>query len=439
MIKNNSKKITKGDTFIAIKGIDYDGHDYINEAIINGATKVIVEKGKYNVKTKKVKDTKKYLRKYLKRKYKKMLNNIHLIGVTGTNGKTTTAFLIYQSLNKCNIKCAYIGTIGFYLNEKILDLKNTTPDILDIYEMLIKCKENNYNYVALEVSSQALDMHRLDTLIFDYAIFTNLTRDHLDYHKTMDSYCKAKQRLFKQLKGISIINMDDPYKDYFITKKTITFGENNSNYQINNYTLLNDETIFTLNNEVYKTKLIGKYNIYNIIPAIIILKELKQDTSVIEDVISPVGRMDKIKYKDNTIIIDYAHTNDALEKILLNIRELKINKIYTIIGCGGNRDKTKRPLMGNIATNLSDYVIFTNDNPRYENPDDILDDITKNITKKNYKIIKNRCKAIKKGIHLLKKNDILLLLGKGHENYQIIKDKKIYFSDIQVVKEIIGR
>ena len=439
-IEVNSKNIKKGDTFIAIKGINNDGHDFINDAIKNGASKIIAEKGNYEVETIIVEDTRKYLIEELKNKYYEKIKDLKLIGITGTNGKTTTCYLIYQALNKLGIKCAYIGTIGFYMDKKIKDLNNTTPDILDLYKMLLKCSENNYNYIVMEVSSQALDMNRLDTLYFDYAVFTNLTQEHLDYHKNMENYALAKQKLFKKLRenGISIVNIDDEYCNYFLDKNSITYGFKKSDYQIEEYKMFADKTIFKINNEEYVTQLIGKYNIYNILVCIIILKQLKiYNENIISLLEPPVGRTEKIEYKNNLIVIDYAHTPDAVLKIINSVKELGYNNIYTIIGCGGNRDKTKRSLMGKITTDLSNFVIFTNDNPRNENPDSIIEDMILKIDKNNYQIIKNRKKAIKKGIQILNGNDILLVLGKGHEEYQIIGNEKRYFCDkLEVLKYI---
>lgn len=438
----NSKKVKKGDTFVAIKGENRDGHDFIKEAIKNGAEKIVAEYGKYAVETILVEDTRKYLIERLEKCYYKYISDLKIIGITGTNGKTTSSYLIYQALNKLGVKCAYIGTIGFYMDKKIADLQNTTPDILDIYKLLIKCKDHNYEYVVMEVSSHALSMHRLDTISFDYAIFTNLTQDHLDYHKTMENYALAKQKLFKKLKpnGLSIINVDDDYCKYFLTENSITYGFKPSTYQISDYQLYIDKTVFKINGEEVKTKLIGKYNIYNMLVCIIILKCLKiYSRDIIELLEPPAGRTEKIKYQNNLIMIDYAHTPDAVSKIIENTRELAPQKVYTVIGCGGNRDRTKRKIMGKIASDLSDFVILTNDNPRNENPNEIMKDMVSDITKDNYIIVKNRKKAIKKGIQKLKENDILLVLGKGHEEYQIIKNKRKYFSDKKTVLKYIRR
>ena len=436
-IKIDSRKVKNGDTFIALRGINNDGHKYVLDAIENGATTVIVEEGTYSVNTIIVNDTKEYLKEYLENNYYDEIKKLKLIGMTGTNGKTTTCYLIYQALNKLSIKCAYIGTLGFYLTNEKRNLKNTTPSLYELYDMLLECVNNGYKYVVMEVSSQGLSMGRVDTLLFDYVIFSNLTQDHLDYHGTLENYVLEKQKLFKMTnESYAIINSDDEYSDYFILdNKNITYGKTSNDYKISNINSTIKGSSFKLNNEEYFTKLIGEYNIYNITVVIIILKLLQLDNikEIVKDLDSPSGRMDIINYKDNTIIVDYAHTPDAVKKIITNVSKLPHNRVITLIGCGGNRDKSKRSIMGDISTKYSDYVVFTSDNPRYENPKKILKDITCKLDTKNYKIIVKRKKAIKKSIQMLTKNDILLLLGKGHEDYQIIKDKKVPFSDKEIV------
>ena len=441
MIKVDSRKIKKGDIFLDLSNNEV----YVKDAIKNGAKGVIVKEGIYEVETKCVENPRQYYINYLKRYYYKKIKDIKLIGITGTNGKTTTCYLIYQALNKLNKKCAYIGTIGFYLNNKKEELQNTTPDIGELYEMLIRCKNENVEYVVMEVSSQALDMNRVDSLLFDFVIFTNLTQDHLDYHKTMENYVKCKQKLFKMGKNTCkyIVNIDDKYKQYFFNKNSITYGFNISDYSLNLIKQDFVKTIFSVNNIIYETSLLGKYNLYNLCVCILILKELRISNEKIKEIIfnlqAPPGRMERIFYLENQIIIDYAHTPDAVFNILNTMKELPVNNIITIIGCGGVRDKTQRPIMGAIATMYSSNVIFTSDNPRGEDPNIILKEMTSHLTKTNYEIIVNREIAIKKGIQSLSKNDILLVLGKGHENYQIIKNEKLYFSDLETVLKIIGR
>ncbi len=436
MIKNNSKLVNKGDTFIAIKGINNDGHLFIEEAIKNGATKIIAEHGLYSVETIIVKDTSIYLEKYLYENYFDLIKDIKLIGVTGTNGKTTTSYLIYQALNKLNIKTAYIGTIGFYIEDSVEKLNNTTPELIKIYEMLLLCKDKNIEYVVMEVSSQALSLNRLNTLLFDYAIFTNLTQDHLDYHITMDNYALAKKKLFTMLKddGISILNSDSSYHTLYKTSNCYTYGLNGD------YKISDINSSFKVNDIEYSTSLVGDFNVYNLSVVITLLSILNIDNVLIQEIIkhlvAPPGRMEIIEYLDNKIVIDYAHTPDALNCVLDSIHD--VNKKITVIGCGGNRDKSKRSQIGEIAVNNSDYVIFTNDNPRDEEPLKIIEDIIKNVKTSNYEIIENRQLAIKKGIQMLTKNDILYMLGKGHETYQEINNIKTYFSDKEEVLKVIG-
>ena len=448
-IKSDSRKIKKGDTFIALKGPNNDGHDYINEAISNGASKVIAEHGLYACDTLIVKDTRAYLAKYLKKKYPEVLK-LKLIGVTGTNGKTTTCFLIHQALNTQNHKCGYIGTIGFYIDKKIRELENTTPDLIELYELLDFCAKEGCEYVCMEVSSQALAMKRVEGLEFTYTVFTNLTQDHLDYHTTMENYALAKQELFHKLKsdGKAIVNIDDENYKYFLLEdnQNITYGFNPATYQVIDFEVSNlSKFKVKINDNIsdYQSKLLGKHNIYNLLVTIIVLTEIGINEDDIQKFVlecqAPKGRMESVIFDGKIAIVDYAHTPDAVLNVLKTVNEFAKGRVITLIGCGGNRDKTKRPKMADIATNNSSYVIFTSDNPRMENPEDIISDMVQNLSNSNYEIIINRKEAIKKGIQMLEKNDILLLLGKGHETYQIIKDKKIHFDDLEEVLNNIRR
>ena len=412
MLQTNSKKIKPGDIFVALKGINYDGHKFIDEAISRGAKEVIVDNGID------------YINKYIKDNY----IDINIIGVTGTNGKTTTCYLIYQLLNKIGIKCAYIGTIGYIVDNIHEELNNTTPSKLDTYYLLKRSKELDCKYVVMEISSQALEQDRVDFIKLDYIIYTNITRDHLDYHKTMNNYIKAKLKIFNLLKdnGVALINNDDKYSNLFKINNYKTYGIiNKSDYMLDNY----------------KYNLIGEFNKYNLLASISVLYNMGYTYNDLYNIVStlkePKGRMDLIEYNNNKIIVDYAHTPDALENVLNTVKNIKHNKIITIIGCGGNRDKGKRKIMGKLSTRLSDYVIFTSDNPRYEDELDIINDMISELDIDNYEIESNREKAIKRGIQLLSNNDILMVLGKGHENYQIIKNKKIFFDDKQVILDNI--
>jgi len=446
-IKSDSRKVQPGDIFVALKGISSNGDEYVESAIKNGASKIITEtENTYSVETIKVEDTRKYLVDYLNNNYGNYLDEMNIIGITGTNGKTTTAYLIYQMLNKLNIKCGYIGTIGYYLEDKVYNLSNTSPDVCEIYDMLVNAYENGYKTVVMEVSSQGLAMGRLDSIKFNYAVFTNLTQDHLDYHITMENYAKAKQKLFSNLKenGISIINSDDKYKDYYLNNNYVLYGFNNNNYKIEKYDLGYEMNFdLNINNNIYniKSKLIGKYNMYNLLCAITVLNQMNIDINDIKKVTpliqTPPGRTDIVNYKDNLIIIDYAHTPDAMENIYNLTSEIKKGKVYTVFGCTGDRDRTKRPIMMDIATTNSNYVIYTSDDLHNEDFNRIVEDSIKDIKRNNYEIIMNRGKAIEKGISLLKNNDILLILGKGHEEFIIVRDKKIPFNDKKYVENIL--
>lgn len=445
--ETDSRLVKPGQIFVAIKGHTVDGHDYIDDAIKNGASTVVGEKDlTLSVPYIKVEDSEKYLQEEIVKKYKKDLDDIEFIGVTGTNGKTTTCYLTYQLLKLLKKDVAYIGTIGFYYQDEIITLNNTTPDILTLYKLLLSAKEKNCHTIVMEVSSHALDLNRVAGITFKVAGFTNLTQDHLDYHKTMDNYLNAKLKILDHLNSDSIFitNIDDKYRDYF--KKfpnTKTYGKNNADYKIINEDISPSNTTITLshNNETFKvtTNLTSDFNVYNYMLSLAIVNSLNFDINTIIDVTKniypPKGRCETIKVKDSFAVIDYAHTPDAVEKIIEAYNKLKKGKLYTIVGCGGDRDKTKRPIMGNIACKLSDYCIFTSDNPRTEDPLLILKDITNDLEYNNFLVIPDRKEAIIKALKKLKKDDILLILGKGHENYQIIGHTKHHFDDAEIVND----
>lgn len=443
-IKTNSRKVKPGDTFVALRGLSSDGHSYIPSAIENGATRIIAEEGSYEVETVIVDNTREYLENYLYDNYRDMLNEMTLIGMTGTNGKTTSCYLIYEALNKLSTKCAYIGTIGFYLDGKVCDLPNTSPDICDLYEMFIEAYDKGYKHIVMEVSSQGLSYGRLNKIPFDLALFTNLTQDHLDYHKTMENYALAKQQLFRQLKedGYGIINVDDNYSDYYKIGNYLTYGFNESDYKINNCTLTSYGSYFEMLDYKINTKLIGKYNVYNAACAVIVLDRLGYSKDKIESVMSmilpPPGRMDIIKYKENTVIIDYAHTPDAMENIINTVKELEHNNIYIVFGCTGSRDRKKRPIMMQMALNNANYVFITSDDLHEESFENIVNDMLEDNHQSHYVVEQDRGKAILLAVSKLMENDILLILGKGHEEAIIVGNNKIPFNDRKEVLKIIN-
>ena len=444
-IKTDSRKVVAGDTFVAIKGLTVDGHDFIEKAIENGAVKIVCEHGSYAVETLVVPNTKEWLQQYLLDNYKEEVNKIKLIGMTGTNGKTTTCFLTYQMLLSLGKKAAYMGTIGFYMPNVKRELNNTTPEILDVYSMITEAIEAGCEYFVMEVSSHSLVQKRIEGLEFTVEAFSNLTEDHLDFHKTMENYLHAKMLILDQLKGTIIVNSDDAYAKYFETKNYKTLGYNGKDYQILNYEETPKGTLikFKADKEYrVETNLKCKYNVYNYLTALGILNTLgfriEDIIEITKDIYAPRGRCEQIKVRNSYAVIDYAHTPDAVEKIITSFLENKKGKIITIVGCGGDRDPLKRPIMGEIASRLSDYVIFTSDNPRTEDPNKILEDILKGVTKDNYEVEIDRPTAIKKGLDMLGDNDILLILGKGHEDYQIIGHTKHHLDDLEEVKKYLG-
>lgn len=450
-IKTDSRKVKPGDTFIAIRNVNTDGHDFINQAILNGATKIICEEGDFSVETEIVSDTRKYLNEYLYTHYYEKIKEMNLIGVTGTNGKTTICFLVYQMLKKLGKNPAYIGTIGFYYQDVKKVLNNTTPDTDLLYEMLMEAYEANCDTVVMEVSSHALDKDRIFGLEFDSVAFTNLTQDHLDYHKTMENYCNAKKKLFERTRKnkVAIINGDDVYAKNFIfsNNENIIISTENGNLLINqmDFSHINTKIKFTYEDKTYETeiKMVGRYNVYNFLTAVLLVYKLgftiEEILNITQDLTAPNGRMEKIDYKTNSIFIDYAHTPDAVMNVLKSAQEYRKGRVITIIGCGGDRDRAKRPLMGKTALEYSDYVIFTNDNPRTEDESQIMNDILNGLKNTNHEVIYNRKEAIEKGIDLLQENDLLMILGKGHEDYQIIGTEKHHFSDKEVVLKAIEK
>jgi UDP-N-acetylmuramoyl-L-alanyl-D-glutamate--2,6-diaminopimelate ligase len=448
MIKfeTDSRKVLPGQTFVAIKGHTVDGHDYIDAAIKNGASEIIAE---HEVKTvvpvKVVNDSEQYLKNTLKKIYANKLNKLKIIGVTGTNGKTTTCYLTYQLLKFLGVKVAYLGTIGFYYDNKIIHTENTTPDTLTIYKLFSEAMDAGITTIVMEVSSHSLAFDRLHGLHLDIGAFTNLTEDHLDYHKTMENYLNCKLQIFDLLdkNGPFVINSDDSYSKYFINKASNpkTLGTN-GDYKINSYSF--DAAMTKINfeheNKEYDTtiNLTSKFNVYNFLTALALTHEygfsIEEILKYAKIIVPPKGRCETIKVNNGYAIIDYAHTPDAVEKVITAYNELKKNKVITIVGCGGDRDPLKRPIMGDIATRLSDYTILTSDNPRTEKPETIMEDILKGVKTGKYEVILDRKEAIKKAIDLMKPEDIVLILGKGHEDYQIIGHTKYHFDDSEEVK-----
>lgn len=381
--------------------------------------------------------------KELKRKYKKILDEMTFIGITGTNGKTTTTTLIYKYFKFINQKITLIGTNGIYINNDYYETINTTPGIEKIYHIILESYNRGIRTIVMEVSSHAIDQYRVYGIKFYVKAITNITWDHLDYHKTFKQYKKTKFRFLKN--STILINDEINYINLNPFKKIYKYGKKNSYFNMSNI-LVNEEGIkfkLNINNNSYviKSNLLGEFNCYNLLLFISILYLLGEFDyckliSFLDNNIKVDGRMEIFKYNNKSVIVDYAHTPDGMEKVLEFIDEVYKKNILVLFGCGGNRDKYKREIMGDIASLYADYLILTNDNPRDEEELDIINDILKGVTTK-YKVIPNRKDAIDYGINLLNVYDVLIILGRGNEEYIKVKDKLIPFNDIKYVKEII--
>lgn len=450
----DSRKIKDGDIFVALEGSISDGHKYIKQAIENGAKGVLVSKKvepEFPVEYILVKDLRKNLGKIASNFYGYPQKKLKIIGITGTNGKTTSTYLLESILGK--EKVARIGTVEYKIGDEVIEAPNTTPESLDIVKMCKKAVEKGLEYLVMEVSSHALSLGRVDMLEFDVVSFTNLTLDHLDYHENMDNYFQAKRKLFTMLKDSkkSSINIDDIYGDrlykefggysYSLTKSADLTGEIVEFHSDGQFVRLN------LMGEMFEEKLaiLGRYNLYNVLGVIGIALQLGIGKNIIleklKDIKGAPGRFELVNCgQDYIVVVDYAHTGDALENILKSINELKKGRVITVFGCGGDRDATKRPIMGEIAQRLSDIAILTSDNPRTENPHLIIEDVKKGMNGDHYLVEEDREQAIVKAIEIAQKNDIILIAGKGHETYQILGRKKIHFDDREIARrEIVKR
>jgi len=443
----DSRKIESGALFFAIKGERYDGHDFVLDAIKKGAVAAVTQK-KMAVEIPQfvVEDVRLTMAK-VAREFYGNFEDITKIGITGTNGKTTTSFLVHSILHTAERNPGLIGTV-YYIGKTKVKAERTTPESLDVFKLISQFKNHGAKAVVMEVSSHALSLRRVDEIHFHIAVFTNLSQDHLDFHHNIDEYKKAKMKIFSLLgeNGFAIYNLDDPVRESIESmglKNVVTYGVKNrgivsGEYVQNEIDGLVIDVIYGDRRYRVNSSLIGAFNIYNIIAAFAtsIALDINIDTIIagIEKLQSIRGRMERVV---NNVFVDFAHTPSALENVLISLRKYCPGLLLVVFGCGGDRDKEKRPQMGAIASRFADLTILTSDNPRSESPEGIIRDIEKGMKNNNYKTIEDRREAIRYALSMKKENDILLVAGKGHEEYQTIGDKKIEFDDAEVIRECI--
>ena len=450
----DSREVKKGSAFICIKGQNADGHSFADKAAENGASVIVAEKQILSsVPVVLCENTKIEMAKLASKFYGEPEKRLKLIGITGTNGKTTVSYLIKKILETVGKKVGIIGTNEILVGDEPVGITSstpTTPNSLELHKIFAKMLDMGAEYAVMEVSSHALDLHRVYGLCYDVGVFTNLTRDHLDYHKTMENYFLAKAKLFDMCR-IGVINTDDKYgkrlKDIGVSRK-FTVGTADADLVADNIEIDEKGVEFSVNygGRPHKIKLAisGMFSVYNALCAIgaalncgIDIEAVKQGLKVAGGV---KGRLETVPTNtDYTVIIDYAHTPDGLENVLSAVNSFKKGRTIAVFGCGGDRDATKRPIMGDIGTRLSDIAVITSDNPRTEAPERIIDDILKGAGGENYKVIPDRREAIGYALSIAKKGDVVLLLGKGQETYQILGTKKVHFDEREIVKDFLEK
>ena len=450
-ITSDSREIKEGYAFVCISGVADDGHNYAADAANKGAVAVITEREMGVRNEIVVSDTHEVYADMCANWFGKPADSLKLIGVTGTNGKTSITYMLKSILECAGYKVGLIGTIQNMIGDEAIPTKNTTPGVYELNRLFALMKQKGCQYVVMEVSSHALHQKRVCNLSFDAAIFTNLTQDHLDYHITMENYLDAKKMLFKMCKT-AIVNSDDDYCEQLIEGldcKIVSYSlADASTYSAKavkyypasvEYELVSNDI---LNHIKFNTG--GKFSVYNSMCAAVTALELGLPISVVADAIKNIegikGRAESVPTgRDFTVIIDYAHTPDGLKNILKTFRDCEKNRVIALFGCGGDRDKTKRPIMGNIAVRYANYVIVTSDNPRSEDPDEIIKDILEGTSGSAVpvKVIQNRIDAIKYAVSIAEAGDIIVLAGKGHETYQILNTGTIHLDEREIVREAL--
>jgi len=451
----DSKAIKNGYLFIAVPGTKLDGHNFAGEAVERGAVAVVVQKDVVladGIPKIYVKDSRYALAKIANEFYGKPSEKIKCIGITGTNGKTTISYLMDSILSASGYKVGIIGTVNYRIGQRVIPATNTTPGPIELHNFISEMVQHSFDYSVIEISSHSLDQRRVEGIKFEVGIFTNLSGDHLDYHKTLDEYFNAKAKLFEGLDkdSYAVINVDDEWGKKLLKRskgKITTYGiKTNAMFIATQIDLSLGGTklvVQTPNGRTnINTKLIGLHNVYNITASIAagaclgIPFDLIKDG--VENLTSVPGRLEAIDCgQPFKVFVDYAHTDDALHNVLSALRPLISKRIIVAFGCGGERDRTKRPRMGRVAGELADFIVVTSDNPRSEEPESIAQEIATGIEMKDYTIILDRAEAIKEALSRAKEGDCVLIAGKGHEPYQVLKNTTVAFDDREVTKKIL--
>lgn len=459
----DSRQATAGSLFVALRGGRADGHDHISQAISNGASAVVLEDDldqlPAHVTGVEVANTRVALAFLAAFFFRQPSLKLKLAGVTGTNGKTTTTYLIKHICERSMLRCGLIGTVRYEIGDEILPSSHTTPESSDLQGLLARMRDSGCKASVLEVSSHALVQNRVSNLEFDAAVFTNLTQDHLDFHGSLQQYFEAKASLFLNLlgtqikkHGVAIINVDDRYGAELCARlstdtKLITYGVGvKADFKASNFKTEHAGTSFQLDAQgrsyLVRLPLIGKFNVYNALAALatasVFAIPLRAAVLALASAPAVPGRVQLVPGKRNyQVYVDYAHTDDALHNVLRTLRELNPNRLIVVFGCGGDRDRAKRPLMGKAAEKWCDFAIITSDNPRTEKPEAIIHDVEAGFVGNAYEVIVDRQAAIERAIALAQPRDIILIAGKGHETYQQFADRTIDFDDVEIARAAI--
>lgn len=450
-IHYNSKEIMPGNLFVAIEGFVTDGHKYIPSAVENGASAILCSKYTEGIELPQivVENPRVAEAQICAEFFGNPSSKFQLIGITGTNGKTTCTYLIKHILEHCGKKVGLIGTNQNMIGTRIIDTGKTTPDAFDLQKLFADMAEEKMDCVIMEVSSHALELSRVHCCEFAAAGFTNLTQDHLDFHITMDNYAKAKEKLFAMTKN-AIINVDDVYGSAMASRtgcNTLSYGINSDcNLKAENVILSESGVEFEVGDTKFSLPIPGDFSVYNALCAIGITASLGVDMKDISDALASAdgvkGRAEVVKTDtDYTVMIDYAHTPDGIENILKTVRGFAKGRVVIVFGCGGDRDNTKRPIMGETAGRLADFCVVTSDNPRSEDPMKIISMIEPGVksTGTPYVVIENRREAIEYALKNAQTDDVIVLAGKGHETYQILAEGKIHFDEREVIRDILAK